>query len=183
LEGLVHRAPAEGFLLAAATPASKSLTAPDDGRFARTLLDPANLGGYIERGTLLGWFSKKEKTVLIALVSGSEVRRLRLGMPVSIRWDSRGSSEVAQGIVSRISPDSVEATPETLVGDPWLTSTRDQRGVFRPQEPHYEVSLDVIEGPLQLLRGSLATVQFDMGTKTIWQRLVRALQSNLKPIY
>jgi putative peptide zinc metalloprotease protein len=180
IEALEHVASEPGYLIAGPHHVPPPLTAPHDDRFSRHPLDPNSLGATCERSTLVGWFTKKEQPTLSVIVPEQDVKRLKLGMRAAIQWDSNLNS-IGDGLITRISPDPIRETPVELIGDATLLSTRNAQGVFLPEKPHYEVTLDVSHSATQL-RGAPATVQFEVAPQTIWQRVVDLVRQNLKPL-
>ncbi|MCC7338313.1 MAG: hypothetical protein IT422_24735 [Pirellulaceae bacterium] len=183
IASLTHTAPHDGYLLAGTHVVRPSLTAPRDARFRHNPLDPNLIGSTCDRGTLVGWFSRREHRILTLIVPEQEIKRLVVGMTATIGWDAN-IAHLGRGKVVRIAPEPILETPPELVGDATLLSERNAQGVFLPSKPHYEVTVDVELNSSDLLplRGSLATAQFALPAQTIWQRLVEAVRNNLKPL-
>lgn len=175
-----HTAPFAGYLLAGPQPIAPSITAPRDDRFSKHPVEPSSLGATCDRSTLMGWFSKKEQLTLTLIVPEEDVKRLKVGMSGAIQWDSK-PGDIGSGVISRIAADPISETPVQLIGDPMLVSTRNERGVFLPDKPHYEVTLQV-KNSRQSLWGSPATVQIEMPAQTLWRRAVELIRQNLKPL-
>ncbi len=175
-----HTAPYAGYLIAGPQPIAASIAAPRDDRFRKHPLEPNCVGATCDRGKLVGWFTKKEQLILTVVVPEQDVKKLKVGMSGAIQWDLEPAS-VGSGIISRIAPDPISEMPAELIGDPTLLSTRNERGVFLPEKPHYEVSLQVKRSKTRLL-GAPATVQFAMPSQTLWQHAVALIRQNLKPL-
>ncbi|MCA9133091.1 MAG: hypothetical protein KDA45_08040, partial [Planctomycetales bacterium] len=182
LAALVQHAPYGGYLLKSPLGLAPALTAPRDDRFRPHPLDPASLGCSLERSALLGWFSPKQQLSLTALLPERDVKKLRIGTPVSIQWDS-ALSQIGQGEIRRIAPDPASETPAELVGDPSLHSIRDEQGRFQPETPHYQVTIEVVSSVPHPLRGAPATIQIPQPPQTLFERGMHYLRQNLKPIY
>lgn len=200
IQSLTHTAPQDGYLLAASHEVAKPLAAFEDDRQRGNPLDPELLGSTCDRGTLIAWFSPKQRLIMTAIVTEHDVKRLRLGQTALIGWDA-DIKNVRQGTISRIAPEAIDQLPEELIGDGALLSERSSNGSFLPATPHYEVTIaitsDVPPVPLRLvghtlldkqpenlltpLRGSLATVQFELPRQTVWQRAFELVRRNLKP--
>lgn len=204
LQSLTHPAPQDGYLLTASHVVARPLAAFEDDRWQANPLDPKLIGCTCERGALIGWFSPKQRLILTAIVPEDDVKRLRVGQTANVGWDA-DIKHVRTGIVSRIAPEAINQLPRELIGDRALLSERNANGDFLPAKPHYEVTIDVsgdsanagqpvpqeIAGrevlhqqPTQrppALRGSLATVQFELPQQTVWQRVVELVRKNLKP--
>lgn len=205
LQSLTHSAPQDGYLLAASHVVTRPLAAFEDDRRPANPLDPKLIGSTCDRGTLIGWFSPKRRLILTAIVPEDDVKRLRVGQTATIGWDA-GIKHLRRGSVLRIAPDTTDRLPRELVGDGTLLSERNSDGDFLPAKPHYEVTIAVdgeaASGSQSLpkkatagelidkqsrhrplpLRGSLATVQFELPQQTIWQRAVELVRKNLKPL-
>lgn len=180
LEALTHSAANPGYLVAAAESVPTPMAAPNDDRFQRRPLEESSQGVTCERSSLVGWFTPKQQPIMTVMVPEQDVKRLRLGMRGAIQWDSFPDS-IGLGTVTRIAPEPIRETPRELVGDPRLLSARDAHGVYLPEKPHYEVTLEVSQAITQI-RGAPATVQFNMPPQTLWERGWELLRQNVKPL-
>lgn len=182
-ETLVHYAPTTGRLLYSDNELPRPITATVDDRFGVKPLDFAALGSHVDRSALVGWFVPQQQLVLTALVPEESVKLLAIDGVVHVAWDS-DSANLFRGRIVRISPDPLAETPQQLIGDPMVISSRTARGVFRPETAHYEVTVELDAQPTQSkLLGSLATIQVPLASKTLLQRAQEYLQKNLRPIY
>lgn len=181
LERLTQTAPYAGKLLPANAKLEKPLAAPRDFQWDTSPLDASNQGCLLQRGTLLGWFSRQQHLEVLALVSEQDIKRLRLGEVALCQWDRDVSSAVS-GRISRISPDPIEQTPEELIGDPALISSRNHAGQYQPIEPYYAVTIAIDQVTGQHPKGSLVTVQIQVDAQPLLQTLIHAIRLSLKPI-
>lgn len=182
LDSLVQRAVTEGYLIPADETLVAPFAAPRDDRPEPMLVDVVNRHSWLQRGTLVGWFSSQKKLQLTALVPEHEVKLLSLGQKCVCMWDSSVAERLAGEIV-RISPEPVSETPKELVGDASLVSVRDELGRLRPELPHYEVTISVSASASQHIKGSLATVRIQIASRTLWQSAMRWVKMSLKPVY
>ncbi len=205
IQALTHTAPSNGYLMGADRELTRPLASPVDDRQPGDPLAPELLGSTCERGALVGWFSPKQRLIVTAIVAQDDVKRLGVGQTALIGWDTDPQC-VRRGIISRIAPEPIDQLPKGLIGDGALLSEPAAGGNFLPAQPHYEVTIEVAgqahsvsrkdspgvaggeidtlpasHGDLPPLRGSLATVQFELPRQTIWQRAAEPIRKSLKP--
>ncbi len=171
----------DGVLLGSSTELKRPLTAPEHMELDLRPASPSNQGCTLNRGALVGWFTAKGQTEVTAIVSESDMKRLRLGMIAACGWDS-DIQNIVHGRIVRIAPDPVERTPDELVGDAGVVSLRNNAGVFEPELPHYAVTIAFDELPSPRLRGSLVTVQIHVASQPLLQTIIRMIRLSLKPV-
>jgi putative peptide zinc metalloprotease protein len=180
IAGLQVLAPHKGLFVKAIEKVPTSITSPVDVESTCPIIHVHRIGSLIERGTLLGWFTKKEKVIINALVPESDAKSLRIGMAAHVLLDGASSHSVS-GEVTRILPEPVQEIPIELLGDPRFVVIRQTDGRFQPETPHYQVTIDVANGDaLNAIKGSLATIRFDLPPSTIAARSLRYLRQSFK---
>ncbi len=180
IESLRHIASCDGYLIRGETLLPKSITAPRDDRVRLSALDAECIHCFCDRSELVGWFTDKKRVAVSALFSEQDVKHLVIGMEAVIQWDAH-LTELGYGKISRIARDPIVEVPPQLVGDSMLASQRNELGVFLPEQPHYEVTID-LESAVIPISGAPATVQLATPAKTLWERASDALRKNLKPL-
>lgn len=186
LDILAH---APGMWLPSESKASPTLTAFRDDRKAALKCSPGQIGRVTDEGELLGWLIESNERVINALVHEDAVRRLQVGMPAEIRWDSQAHVSYTMKIES-ISREPIERTPHEVIGDPRFISVRDSDGKPAPDSPHYEVRL-VVDDPEAAFglasfvppSGSLASARFETHRATVLEIVREYVEQNLRPIY
>jgi putative peptide zinc metalloprotease protein len=166
LESLTIRAPADGFFLASNAKVNPPIATPQDRRLICHPTHPESLGCLVERGTLLGWFTKKRSVQFHALVSESDVRSIRLGMKAVFILDSNTSTSIPC-VVTRISPDPIQELPSELIGDPMIIAIRNKQGWLQPVNPHYQVNLSAEQTAPSNILGACGSVFFKLEPKTL----------------
>ncbi len=179
LESLNFHAPFDGWLIPASTKVEPPLAPPMDTRTLGRPLSTNNLGCFVERGELLGWFTRKSSIVMRALISEDDVKRIQRDAACRFRLDSDLTMSHPCRI-ERISPDPIELIPEVMIGDPYLILVRDPRGQIKPEVPHYLVTLSSDISFPSAIKGSLAMVSLDVDSKTIYERLLDALLKEMR---
>ncbi len=181
-QSLIVKMETGGFLIAGDHQLDSPIASPPDDRVDLSPLATSNIGCTLQRGTLVGWSSPRQRPILTAVVSQEDVRLLNVGMEAACRWDSDlGSARV--GTVSHISPEAITATPTNLLGDSTLISLRDVHGHMAPETPHYRVTIELQLDGAEHLAGSLASVRFKIASRTLFQSAVRFIQLTFKPVY
>lgn len=170
----------DGHLLSGPFQSSTASEEFGDQQQTHPLLHPFNLGSFVQRGTLLGWLGMPEKWKLKACVVENDAQRLSVGMQVSCRWDSN-SSDLYRGRVARISPEPVEAFPEPLIGEDRYVLRPGSDGSWLPEQPHYNVDIELQDHPKQLVQNSLATVYIETPRQTCYQLLRMLFDRHLRP--
>ncbi len=179
IESLVLRAPTDGYFIPSPIVLRPSIVSPIDLRLAKHPTHSSNLGCLVERGTLLGWFTPKQEIIFRAFVSESSIKEMRTGMKAECILDS----DVVRSVrckVERIAPDPVLELPQELVGDPMLVSLRNEKGLLQPETPHYQVTLEAQGNVKTKIKGAVASVFFQLESKTALERFVRYLRMTIK---
>jgi putative peptide zinc metalloprotease protein len=180
IDGLQVYAPYKGFFIRAIERVPNSIASPVDLDRTGPLLHVNRIGSLFERGTLLGWFTSKEQYVVKALIPESDAKILRIGMSAHVLLDGTASSSVP-GEVTKIMPEPIQDIPFELLGDPQLIAVRQSDGRFLPEKAHYEVTIKIANhDSLNAVKGSLATIRFDLPQSTILGRSIRYLRQSFK---
>jgi len=181
IESLTQSAPKDGFFIPSAARVSLPLTGPIDARLLSSPIHPDSLNCTVEKGTQLGWFSPKNDVVFQSLVSESDIKSLQIGSSASCILDSNTGLTHRCKII-RISPDPIEAMPSELLGDSYIITQRNEKGNFVPESPYYQVTVRALRPISSQIKGSRATIHFQLAPRTVLQHLVRYFQLTFKPL-
>ena len=175
-------ATATGYLIPAEYQLPQPLVAQNDNRIDLSPIAEGNLGCTIERGTLVAWYTAREKPILTAVVAQENVRLLSVGMEATCRWDAELPT-TQTGTIIRISPEPITELPTALQGDNYLISLRNASGKLLPDVPHYEVTIELPSNTPPHLKGSVASVRFKIASRTIFESVMRYIRLSFKPVY
>lgn len=173
------RAEVAGVFIASGVQAAPTLTEASDKAAWRPVLDPSNVGSTIDRGVLLGWIGSTSEFRVLAYVEQNDMELIKPGTTVMIRWDGI-ADQPCRGVVRTIYGESVETTPESLIGDTTFNSRISSAGESIPYRPHYEVLVQLESPPAWLTHHCVATVHISTEPRTLWQSLVRYVQLNVR---
>ena len=179
IKSLILRAPTDGYFIPSSIVLRPAIVSPIDLRFASHPTHSSNLGCLIERGTLIGWFTSKQEVLFRALVSESSIKEMRTGMKAECILDSDVTSSI-RSKVARIAHDPIAELPQELVGDPMLVSLRNEKGLLQPETPHYQVTLESQGNVTTKIKGTVASVFFQLEAKTAIERFVRYIRLTIK---
>jgi len=179
IESLTQRAPNIGYFIPSNARLSPAITAPFDERLAATPIAPESLGCFVEKGTLLGWLSNKETVLFQSLVSENEIKSIKSGSEATCILDSDTSHSIKCRII-RLSPDPIDEMPQELLGDSTIIVERNVRGLFKPEIPHYQVTLQAIGPVPKNVKGSVATIHFQLASRTLLGHLVLYAQRSFR---
>ncbi|MBX3421662.1 MAG: hypothetical protein KF752_08910 [Pirellulaceae bacterium] len=180
VELLTVRAPQAGHFVESGLQASRSITEPVNAVQWNPLHRPANLGAYVERGSLLGWVAHSEQMQLTAIVPEHTARLIQPGMEVRCRWDC-DVTRLHEGQVRQVSVEPVHVTPESLVGDRTFQSKLATGGRLEPKGNQFEVLIELRSWPPGVSHQSLATVHVVTGRGTVWDVAKRYYSLNIRP--
>lgn len=82
--------------------------------------------------------------------------------------------------VARIAHDPIAELPQELFGDPMLVSLRNEKGLLQPETPHYQVTLEARGNVTTKIKGTVASVFFQLEAKTAIERFVRYIRLTIK---
>lgn len=181
IELLTQSAPKDGFFVPSAARVALSLTAPIDVRLLTSPIHPNSLNCTVEKGTQLGWFTPKNEVVFQSLISESDIKSLQIDSAATCILDSSTGLTHPCKII-RISPDPIEAMPSELLGDSYVITQRNEKGMFVPDSPYYQVTVRPVRPISSHIKGSRATIHFQLAPRTVLQHIVRYVQLTFKPL-
>ena len=168
IELLTQLAPKAGFFVPSATRVARTLSSPIDVRLLASPIHPNSLNCTVEKGTQLGWFTPKNEVVFQALVSESDIKSLKIGSPASCILDS-STGQTHHCKIIRISPDPIEAMPSEMLGDSYVITQRNEKGMFVPESPYYQVTVQTVRPISFRIKGSRATIHFQLAPRTVYE--------------
>jgi hypothetical protein len=82
--------------------------------------------------------------------------------------------------VVHITPEPIEEVPQELENDAYLISIRNEKGKLVPANPHYEVRVEPTEPIPMAFRNSVATAQFQLPARTLYEHIVRYVRMTFR---
>lgn len=145
------------------------------------LLLPANLGNWLEKGTLFCLISQDGQHEASLVINQSDIELVEPGQTVTMRLDHL-PGESLTGRIERIGTeqiDSVSATLATATGGTVATE-RTPSGRTRPQAPSYHAIVTFPETPHNLPVGLRGQARIDVAPLPLAKRLWREIQNTLR---
>lgn len=177
---LVSLAPRDGVIVAGQRQLNQTLTEPLGVQPPSPLLTRQNIRSSVERGTLLGWVCQPRRFEVTAYVVEQDAELLRAGMIARCRWDCL-LGHLYWGTISRISPEPIIELPEALAGDRTIRVQRNPQGQLLPEQPYYEVTVELPEIPSELSHQSVATIHFETQPRTWYESSQRFVGQQIRP--
>lgn len=172
---LVVRAPADGVLLSPPDVADENPESGKLGSWHGTLLEPRNLGAWVDRQTLIGRVvSDLGKMEAILAIDQSEIEFVQSDQPVELLVHQL-PAELHQSVTRTISPTKMLNVPKQLSsrhGGNLLTRV-DAEGMDVPESTTYLVSVPLENPDNKIVAGSTGVAKIRVGSQTIGQRLWR----------
>lgn len=137
-------------------------------------LDPVNRGSFLEAGTHLGWIATGTSSEAVLLVTQDDIHLLEEGQPVQLRTRVFPGQKL-QGVVSEISKLSVSVIPAELVIAGMMEAERG-RPEFQPEQPTYQVSVQLSESTPPLPHFSIARASVQVASRSLASRCYAFLQ-------
>jgi len=177
-EQMVYRANQDGYWFHALPSYIRSLDGKSLKPWTGFPLERQNVGAYFERGILLGWLVDREKPIIEAFVSETELSRLMVGMRTFVRVDHQPANTLTGSIVS-IGTEPVPYLPLELEGDWHIMAQPNPQGRYVPETPMFRVIVALDTPPHNLLLGGKATVQVLTQPQTIARQVYRFLRQTI----
>lgn len=175
LDSLKQLAPFQGEFLPVATSVAPSLASPSRHHANAPVMDACRVGSWIEKGTLLGHFTDHQNPILKTLVPESDMKLLRRGSSARCIFDSHTQTTVECEII-RLAPEPIQNVPTELSADPFFVIVRNENGALTTLQPHYEVQLSPVSAIPKFHRGAVATVQFRLPPRTLFEQAYRLIR-------
>ena len=100
--------------------------------------------------------------------------------------EGRSQAEIIRAALlsygAETAPDPIEAMPSELLGDSYVITQRNEKGMFVPDSPYYQVTVRPVRPISSHIKGSRATIHFQLAPRTVLQHIVRYVQLTFKPL-
>jgi putative peptide zinc metalloprotease protein len=146
--------------------------------WARTPLDPENLGAVLQPQTMICAIGNPQRMKAVLLIEQSDVQFVQADQPVQLMLDEFRGQRIA-GSVSTVSRNQLVELPRELStthGGP-VGSTPGMMGEERPQLTYFEAIVPMPAGEYELLPGFRGTAKVRVGQASLGWRFLRLLRT------
>lgn len=150
IDSLVVRAPCSGRVIpepevVEIRPASLSTTDRLTG-WKQTLLKPANIGAWMDRGAVICRVAETDQCVAVAIVSQNDVEYLHVGQEAVVKLDAY-PGETLLGTIQSVATRAVDSAPQQLLNIHGSELPAIPAGPSAGQlaQPHYQVRIHLTE--------------------------------------
>jgi hypothetical protein len=141
-------------------------------------LERQNVGAHFEKGLLLGWMVSRDKPVLEAFVTETDLSRLSVGSRTSVRMD-HSMATTLEGEITAIGSEPIAFLPIEMQGDWHVMAQPDPQGRWIPETPMFRIVVRLDSPPEDLLLGGKATILIDTHPLTLSQQAYRFLRQTI----
>jgi len=139
--------------------------------------EPANLGCYLDVGTLVSLVAEPDKMDALLIVNQSEIEFVRPLQEVEIRLNEY-RAETLVGKIAQVAQIDLETVPLVLShksgGE--LSTVTDKSGAERPMHVAYQARVPIPETTFPLLSGFHGRAKIDVGSEPLGRRILRFLR-------
>jgi putative peptide zinc metalloprotease protein len=170
---LTLKAPIDGYWWPALTDSISSLQKERTLRSV-AMTDSRVVGTWIPAGTTLAVIAPTDEAEVRVLVEQSDVPFVRPQQVVRVKL-AQASGRVLSGKVVEVAQRNLESAPVELVKRQELAAKADHQALTT-RDVVYEVRVRLDGDSSQLVAGGSVEAKIEVGTMSLWQRLVRFLQ-------
>lgn len=175
---LVLHAPAAGTVF----PPPAQRGAPSAGElhgWSGTPLDPRNLGGFIETGTLVCLVGNRARLDASLVIDQTNIDVIDSGQRVRIQLPEL-PGRVLWGTVTEIAAIALKFTPRELAASGGLPSRIDESGVARPQSTSYQARVALDQEDAAVLSGATGEARVYVAPQSWGRRLYRYVRRTFR---
>ncbi len=173
-ERLVLRAPAAGTVIPPPrppdSPYQRGVLLPWRGG----LLEPRNLGAYLERGTLVCVVGDPARLEAALVIDQADMEFVRQGQSVRLKLDAL-PGRVLDGTIVEVAKTDLKVAPRELTAQSDLPIRRDRAGTPRPATTSYQARVALTDCPPGLLPGARGQAKILAAPQSLGGRLLRTL--------
>lgn len=177
---LEYYAPSDGYLIDSLSRPAVDLTSSSDSSNRPTILEKENLGGWVKRSALLGWFSALRAPVVVAVLPEASMQGVVEGGLAYIRLDGQPFDAIP-GRITHIATSKLSNLPNVLVGDPTLVSIPKRDGGFETETPHYAVTI-ALDSERTPLYEAVATISIPLPAKPVHEHISDFFHKSIRPV-
>jgi putative peptide zinc metalloprotease protein len=137
-----------------------------------TPLDPANLGSFLETGTLFCLVGDPDQLEAVLVIDQADVEFVRTGQTVRLALD-QAPGLILTGRVADIAKIDLKVAPPELVTGGELPTLTDESGVARPISASYQARVTLDEHSQRLLLGASGWAKINVAPLSLGQRVYR----------
>lgn len=174
-EQLVLRAPVAGIVVPAPWQPNRAYERDTLRSWRGTLLEPRNLGAWIETGTLLCSVGDPARLEGILVVDQADIQFVQRGQNVRIKLDPM-PGVVLLGKITEISKLDMKVAPRELAATGLVPVRTDRTGVSHPATAVYQARVALDHVPAELLVAARGQAKIVASPQSLAARLWRRIQ-------
>ncbi len=162
-------APSDGYLIDSLSRPSVDLTGTTGSTHIPTILEDENVGAWVHRSALMGWFSAMRKPVVVAVLPEASMTGVVEGGIASIRLDA-APFDTIPGRIIHIATNKISNVPQALIGDSTFVAIPKRMMEFETETPHYAVTIE-LESERAPFYEAVATISIPLPAKPIHEHI------------